>query len=271
MKDNSTPLYTSPQLGQKVTDYAQQHSTPLPKHISDYHADISANREDSYYMSSIFQSQYNTFLAKSIRATRGRSRYLNTELDSLRLFLSARRTNTDHHSIVLEIGVYVGFSALVWADAVGPSGLVTGLEFEPEYAELSKKAFAANGVDNVEIIVGPASDSLPKLNPTEPYDLVFIDADKTGYPGYLKQLLEFSKPGNSSRILRPGALIVSDNVLRRGLVADDKALGDDELKGDQLKNVLAVRQFNDLALQSPRLETFVLPLWDGVNVSRLLD
>ncbi|CCT68514.1 related to caffeoyl-coa o-methyltransferase [Fusarium fujikuroi IMI 58289] len=242
MKDNSIPLYASPQLGQKVTDYAEQHSTPLPKYISDYHANISANREDSYYMSSVFQSQYNIFLAKSIRATR-----------------------------VLEIGVYVGFSALVWADAVGPSGLVTGLEFEPEYAELSKKAFAANGVDNVEIIVGPASESLPKLNPTEPYDLVFIDADKTGYPGYLKQLLELSEPGSSSRILRPGALIVSDNVLRRGLVADDKALGDDELKGDRLKNVSAVRQFNDLALQSPRLETFLLPLWDGVNVSRLLD
>ncbi|KAF4422060.1 hypothetical protein F53441_14322 [Fusarium austroafricanum] len=242
MKDNSTPLYTSPLLGQKVTIYAEQHSTPLPKYISDYHASISADREDSYYMSSVFQSQYNTLLAKSISAKR-----------------------------VLEIGVYVGFSALVWADAVGPNGLVTGLEFEPEYAELSRKAFEANGVKNVEILVGPASESLLKLNPSEPYDLVFIDADKTGYPGYLKQLLELSKPGSSSRVLRPGALIVSDNVLRRGLVADDKALGDEELKGDQLKNVLAVREFNDLALQSPRLDTFVLPLWDGVNVSRLLD
>lgn len=60
-------------------------------------------------------------------------------------------------------------------------------------------------------------------------------------------------------------------MLRRGLVADDKALGDDELQGDQLKNVLAVREFNDLALQSSRLETFILPLWDGVNVSRLVD
>ncbi|KAM0552528.1 hypothetical protein ACHAPJ_007856 [Fusarium lateritium] len=242
MKDNSTPLYTSPQLGQKVTAYAAEHSTPLPKHISDYHADISANREDSYYMSSVFQSQYNTLLAKSIGAKR-----------------------------VLEIGVYVGFSALVWADAVGPNGLVTGLEYESEYAELSKKAFAANSVNNVEIIVGPASESLPKLNPSEPYDLVFIDADKTGYPGYLKQLLELSQPDSSNRLLRPGALIVSDNVLRRGLVADDKALGDDELRGDQLKNVLAVREFNDLSLKNPRLETFVLPLWDGVNVSRLVD
>jgi predicted O-methyltransferase YrrM len=87
----------------------------------------------------------------------------------------------------------------------------------------------------------------------------------------LKQLLELSKPGSSNRVLRPGALIVSDNVLRRGLVADDKALGDDELQGDQLKSVLAVREFNDLALQNSRLETFILPLWDGVNVSRLVD
>jgi predicted O-methyltransferase YrrM len=242
MKDNDIPLYSSPQLGQKVTTYAEQHSTSLPKYISDYHADISANREDSYYMSSVFQSQYNTFLAKSTGTKR-----------------------------VLEIGVYVGFSALVWADAVGPNGLVTGLEFEPEYAELSKKAFKENNINNIEIIGGPASESLPKLNPSEPYDLVFIDADKTGYPGYLKQLLELSKPGSSNRVLRPGALIVSDNVLRRGLVADDKALGDDELQGDQLKSVLAVREFNDLALQSSRLETFILPLWDGVNVSRLVD
>jgi predicted O-methyltransferase YrrM len=60
---------------------------------------------------------------------------------------------------VLEIGVYVGFSALVWADAVGSDGFVTGLEFEPEYAELSNKVFEANGVKNVEIIVGSASES----------------------------------------------------------------------------------------------------------------
>ncbi|KAF4455525.1 caffeoyl-coa o-methyltransferase [Fusarium albosuccineum] len=242
MKENETPLYATPQLGRKVTEYAEQHSTPLPKHISDYHTSVATNREDSYYMSSGFQSQYNIFLAKSIGAKR-----------------------------VLEVGVYVGFSAMVWAHAVGPDGLVTGLEYEPEYAKLSNEAFAANGIQNVDIIVGPAAESLPKLNPSEPYDLVFIDADKTGYPGYLKQLLAASQPGSAKRLLRPGALIVSDNVLRRGLVADDKALGDDELSGSQLANVLAVREFNDLCLNNPRLETFVMPLWDGVNVTRLID
>ncbi|KAM5352456.1 hypothetical protein ACJ41O_005179 [Fusarium nematophilum] len=242
MKENETPLYATPQLGRKVTTYSEQHSTPLPKHITDYHASISSSREDSDYLSSPFQSQYNVFLAKSIGAKR-----------------------------VLEVGVYVGFSALVWAHAVGPDGLVTGLEFDPEYAKLSNQAFAANGVKNVEIIVGPAAKTLPKLSPSEPYDLVFLDADKTGYPGYLKELLAASQPGSAKRLLRPGALIVSDNVLRRGLVADDKALGDEELTGDRLANVLAVREFNDLCLNNPRLETFVLPLWDGVNVTRLLD
>ncbi|KAJ4157309.1 hypothetical protein NW754_008955 [Fusarium falciforme] len=242
MKDNVTPLYTSPQLGAKVSTYSEQHSTPLPKYISDYHAHISSTRDDSEYLSSGFQSQFNIFLAKSIGAKR-----------------------------VLEIGVYAGFSALVWAHAVGPDGQVTGLEYEPEYAKLSNEGFAANGVNNVEIVVGPASETLPKLNPSKPYDLVFIDADKTGYPGYLRQLLEGSQPGSANRLLRPGALIVSDNVLRRGLVADDKALGDEELTGDRLANVQALREFNDLSLSNPRLETFVIPLWDGVSVTRLID
>lgn len=71
----------------------------------------------------------------------------------------SERKDTNNWKIVLEIGVYAGFSALVWADAVGPNGFVTGLEFEPEYAELSKKAFKENNINNVEIIVGPASES----------------------------------------------------------------------------------------------------------------
>ena len=72
MKDNSIPLYASPQLGQTVTSYAEQYSTALPKYISDYHAEISANREDSNYMSSVFQSQFNQFLVKSTGSKRGK-------------------------------------------------------------------------------------------------------------------------------------------------------------------------------------------------------
>ncbi|KAI5462407.1 S-adenosyl-L-methionine-dependent methyltransferase [Mariannaea sp. PMI_226] len=241
MKFNDIPLYASPELGRKVVDYSEQHSTPIPSHISDFHQSIVDSRDDSEYMSSNFQSQFHHILAKIANAKR-----------------------------VLEIGVYVGYSAMVWANAVGPDGLVTGLEYSGEYAKIAEESFAARGIKNVEIVVGPAADTLPKLNPSEPYDIVFIDADKTGYPGYLRQLLQGSQPGSSKRLLRPGALIVSDNVLRRGLAADINALGKD-VDESTLKMAYAVKEFNELTLANPRLETFLMPLWDGLSIARLVD
>lgn len=63
------------------------------------------------------------------------------------------------NATVLEIGVYVGYSAMVWSHAVGPEGRVTGLEFEPKYAKIANDAFAANRIMNVEIVVGPAAET----------------------------------------------------------------------------------------------------------------
>jgi len=91
MKDNSIPLYASPQLGQTVTSYAEQHSTALPKYISDYHAEISANREDSNYMSSVFQSQFNKFLVKSTRTKRGKW----VKIQQVLTWLNSQGTVTD--------------------------------------------------------------------------------------------------------------------------------------------------------------------------------
>ena len=67
--------------------------------------------------------------------------------------------------IVLEVGVYVGYSALVWAHAVGPEGKVTGLEFSEEYAKLAEKAFEKNGLKNVEIIVGDGLETCVLSHP----------------------------------------------------------------------------------------------------------
>lgn len=91
MKDNSIPLYASPQLGQTVTSYAEQHSTALPKYISDYHAEISANREDSNYMSSVFQSQFNKFLVKSTGTKRGKW----VKIQQVLTWLNSQGTVTD--------------------------------------------------------------------------------------------------------------------------------------------------------------------------------
>ncbi|KND89696.1 putative caffeoyl-CoA O-methyltransferase 2 [Tolypocladium ophioglossoides CBS 100239] len=243
MKSGSTNLYTNPEMGERVTAYSTAHSSPLPKHITDYHAAASTRRDDSMMLSSNFQSQLHLLLANAIGAKR-----------------------------VLEIGVYVGYSAMLWAHATGPDGTVTGLEFSPELAQIARDAFAAQGLDNIEIIVGDGAETLPKLSATTPYDLVFLDADKTGYSNYLRILLARSQPGAAGRLLRPGALIVADNVLRRGQVADP-AVTKPEFgsQADWDAHILALRKFNDECVAEARLETFMVPLWDGLSIMRLRD
>jgi predicted O-methyltransferase YrrM len=112
---------------------------------------------------------------------------------------------------------------MAWAEAVGPNGHVTALEFEPAYAKLAEEAWAKDGIENCEILVGDAAESMKKLATTitEPYDLIFIDADKISYPKYLDLALSNSKPdGSGVRFLKKGGIIIADNILRRGLIAD---------------------------------------------------
>jgi predicted O-methyltransferase YrrM len=127
------------------------------------------------------------------------------------------------YSSVLEIGTFIGFSTMAWAEAVGADGHVTALEFEPAYAKLAEEAWAADNIKNCEIIIGDAAESMKKLATTitEPYDLIFIDADKSSYPNYLDLILKNSQPGQTgTRILKKGGIILADNILRRGLIAD---------------------------------------------------
>lgn len=115
------------------------------------------------------------------------------------------------------------------------------------------------------------------LNPEEPYDLIFIDAEKSGYPRYLQEILAGSQPGSTSRLLRPGGIIIADNILRRSLVADSS----DDNPAWQLQKhmsaeedrayVLALREFNTALATSERLDAFIMPIFDGVAFVRLLD
>ncbi|KAI9897740.1 hypothetical protein N3K66_007596 [Trichothecium roseum] len=245
-----TPLYPNEAVTERVTRYSEQHSSALPAHMLEYHDRVDTSRADSNYMISNFQAQALLFLARAVGARR-----------------------------VLEVGVYAGYSSLVWAHAVGPGGRVTGLEFSGEFAALSREAFAKYGVENVEIIEGDALKTLPELNPAEPYDLIFIDAQKDGYPAYLNAILDGSQPGSSNRILKPGGLILADNVLRRALVADSSednpfSGGDPKLGGRKYslpEELEHLRAYNRAAVESARLDTLLLPLWDGLNVARLVD
>lgn len=130
MKTDMSTLYPNNKVAERVTDYARRHSTALPAHIVDYHAWVNENHPRAGYMISDFQGQCHVFLARA---------------------LGARR--------VLEVGVYVGYSALVWAHAVGPGGTVTGLESSREYVDMSRRAFERHGVENVEVIEGDALET----------------------------------------------------------------------------------------------------------------
>lgn len=177
--------------------------------------------------------------------------------------------------------MYLGFSSMAWSHAVGPSGTVTGLEFNPEFASKSEAAFKTNSLSNITLHIGDGLETLPSLNPEDPYDVIFIDAQKSGYPAYLATILEKSQPGapGGQRLLRKGGLIIGDNALRRGLVADDsdknphrpQAVKPGEDYRGQHEDVGKVREFNDAVKANARLEAFLLPLWDGLNLARLVD
>jgi predicted O-methyltransferase YrrM len=126
---------------------------------------------------------------------------------------------------ILEFGTLGAYSTIWLARAVMPDGTVVTLEAEPAYAEVARENIAAAGLDDVvDLRVGPALETLPGLDAegAGPFDLVFIDADKVHTPDYFAWALDH---------VSPGALIIADNVVRGGTLAD--AAGDDPAVGAQ--------------------------------------
>ncbi|MCV7402633.1 O-methyltransferase [Mycobacterium fragae] len=149
---------------------------------------------------------------------------------------------------ILEIGTLGGFSTIWLARGAGPDGSVVTLEYEPRHAEVARANIARAGFgDRVEVLVGPALETLPTV--TGPFDLVFIDADKENNVGYLEWAV---------RLTEPGSVIVVDNVIRDGGVLSP---GADDVLG-------ATRRTLELMGEHPRLDTAVLQTvgakhWDG--------
>lgn len=159
MKDGSTNLYNDEASGRKVTAYADAHSTPLPAHITAYHAEACSTRSDSHMLSSHFQNKLHLFLARAINAKRGRSR-LFPPVPSLSLWPAVKGSDElKRQWTVLEVGVYVGYSAMLWAHATGPDGHVTALEYSEELSQVAREGMAKANVTNVEIITGNAAET----------------------------------------------------------------------------------------------------------------
>ncbi len=158
---------------------------------------------------------------------------------------------------ILEIGTLGGYSTIWLARALGEGGLLTTLELNPDYARVARGNLERAGVSHlVTVRVGDAVESLRQLAAEDapPFDFVFIDANKDAYPQHLEGVLKLS---------RPGTVIVGDNVVRNGRVADER-------NGDP--DVLGVRRYFKRTAADPRLtgtaiQTVGSKGWDGFSVT----
>ena len=155
---------------------------------------------------------------------------------------------------VLEIGMFTGYSALAMAEALPPGGSVVACELDEPVAAFARQCFDASPAGGkIEILVGPAAASLTRLaDEGRRFDLVFIDADKAGYLGYLTMLLD-------SDLLAPDAVIAVDNTLLQA---------EPYLGTDMSDNGSAIAQFNRAVAADPRVEQVLLPLRDGLTLIR---
>ena len=159
---------------------------------------------------------------------------------------------------ILEIGTLGGCSAIHLARGLPDNGTLISLELDERHAEVARENVEYAGLSGtVEVLVGDAGELLGAMveSGTAPFDLIFIDADKEGYPRYLERALELT---------RPGSLILADNAIRGGSVLDPD--------NDSAR---ATREFNEILADHPRLSAIVLPLIreriDGLAIARVLD
>ena len=153
---------------------------------------------------------------------------------------------------VLEIGTFTGLSALSIALALPDDGKLTALDKDEETNKIAVSFFKKANQDNkIQTIVKPALDSLEELKNSK-FDMVFIDADKMNYKEYYERSL---------KLLDKGGLIIVDNVLWHGEVADEDNLD---------KFTVNIRDFNTYVANDKRVEQIIVPLGDGMTVCRVI-
>ena len=154
----------------------------------------------------------------------------------------------------VEVGTFTGMSSLSIALGLDPEAKLLCFDVSDEWTSVAREAWEAAGVaDRVELVIGPALDSLRALPETPSIDLAFIDADKPNYIAYWEELVPR---------MRPGGVILVDNVLWRGQVADPAAADE---------NTSALRAFNDHVATDGRVELVMLPISDGLTFARRSD
>jgi caffeoyl-CoA O-methyltransferase len=206
-----------------VERYAADHSTPPPDYLAAVVRDTKARFSDRAGM-----------LTGPIEGC---------FLELLAAMLHARR--------ILEIGTFTGYSALSMADGMAPDGRIVTCELDPRHAAAARSNIAASPhAGRIEVLEGPALATMARLE--GPFDLIFIDADKQGYPAYYEAAF---------RLLAPNGAIAIDNTLWGGRVVDPP---DDE-------DTRVISNLNDRIASDLRVQAVLLTIRDGLTLVRLSD
>lgn len=159
-------------------------------------------------------------------------------------------------SRILEIGTFTGYSALSMAMALPQGGSITCCDISEEWTDIARPFWQQAGVEaKIDLRIAPALDTLDQLLVSageSSYDMAFIDADKANYPHYYERCLQ---------LVRPNGLIMFDNTLWGGSVADESVNDED---------TVALRKLNRALHQDKRIDLSMLPLGDGLTLARVL-
>jgi caffeoyl-CoA O-methyltransferase len=154
-------------------------------------------------------------------------------------------------AFAVEVGVFTGYSSICIARGLNPGGRLLACDVSEEWTSVARRYWERAGLDDrIDLRLAPAAETLRAVPVEETVDFAFIDADKSGYPTYYEELVPR---------MRPGGLIVLDNVLRGGRVVDPSAQDADDR---------AIRQINDTITADSRVQSVMLPLRDGVTLAR---
>jgi len=152
---------------------------------------------------------------------------------------------------ILEIGTYTGYSALCLAEGMQKQGILHTIDINEELESFQRKYFDRSPFGKqIYQHIGDATEIIPSLESN--FDLVFIDADKPNYPNYFELIIQK---------MNPGGIILSDNVLWSGKVI--QKVNEEDL------STKAILAYNTLLAQDPRVETVMLPIRDGLTISRV--
>ena len=151
----------------------------------------------------------------------------------------------------VEVGTFTGYSAICIARGLAEGGRVICCDVNEEWTAIARRYFARAGVaDKIDLRIGPANDTLRAIPRDAAFDFGFVDADKVGYQTYYDEIVAR---------LRPGGLVMLDNVLWMGQVMDPL---------DRTESTQAIRAVNDFIARDERVEAVMLPVSDGITIVR---